>query len=648
MNAKTTNPSSMDYFSWDNLRELAGLDAHITFLGDLLQKYEWTHSQKKQLETRFAAIREKQMDERLNISVIGDFSSGKSTFINALLRTDLLEAGVLQGTTVASTVLEDGSELRITLDCRDGRRLARTFASFEEMRTRLNQLVAQNSAAQYFTQVVVQMPTPSLARNGLRIIDTPGLNATIHWHEQATIRTLQEVSDLSVILVDALRPLPENMVHFIQTHLQSILDQCVFVVTKMDLIRPKERTVLLQYIQKAVRSHLGVKNPLVLPYASLEVLSAGNSGCDGAENPLLALSLESETNLLHHVAQQRAIIQTKKLIFLTGQFYDIISQQLTHQKDTYTLQLSRLEQARLADLASFVQEQTLLRQRNFIDRCLVMRGEIIQNAQRQSDRAQKAIHDRLSEPDTTDALNRYVQQNLKADCRKEASSLCSSICRCNQVAQIKNAFVDEISAFQKEFQQAFRFLPALQSAPSVPLAIPLISTPEVKEINLASVYTQKAVGKENLLLGSGAATGAAVGTAFLPLVGTIVGGFLGALAGSAAASAAGADIQKMRKNVLSTLDVPLRRYFSDIADHAIQTLDRQIHLMETQIARELNRYLETYQSTVQNWIRQEEDKKQQLEHQIATIQSDLQQLDIKRQRLASIQTHLQALEDKSS
>ena len=154
-----------DYFSRENLKEIADLDGQINFVAELLNKYNWHTVEKAQLYARLAALQEKQRDVRLNISVIGDFSSGKSTFINALLRIDLLEAGVLQGTTVASTVLEDGSEQKITLDCQDGKRMERHFSSFEEMRTRLNQLVADNSTAQYFSQVTVQLPAPTLARS---------------------------------------------------------------------------------------------------------------------------------------------------------------------------------------------------------------------------------------------------------------------------------------------------------------------------------------------------------------------------------------------------------------------------------------------------------------------------------------------------
>lgn len=50
-------------------------------------------------------LQRRMSDERLYVGVVGEFSSGKSTFINALLGLDILKEDILQGTTCAPTLL---------------------------------------------------------------------------------------------------------------------------------------------------------------------------------------------------------------------------------------------------------------------------------------------------------------------------------------------------------------------------------------------------------------------------------------------------------------------------------------------------------------------------------------------------------------
>lgn len=639
-----------DYFSRENLKEIADLDGQINFVAELLNKYNWHTVEKAQLYARLAALQEKQRDVRLNISVIGDFSSGKSTFINALLRIDLLEAGVLQGTTVASTVLEDGSEQKITLDCQDGKRMERHFSSFEEMRTRLNQLVADNSTAQYFSQVTVQLPAPTLARSNFRIIDTPGLNATTQWHQEVTIRTLEETSDLSVILVDATRPLPDSLVQFIQSCLQPVMEQCVFVVTKMDLISPKERAMMLEFIRQSVCARLGLENPQVLPYASLAVLALARQAESVGEesDPLLTASLESETALLRHVACQRAVAQTKKLISMTAQMYGAMACQLEKHQEDYAGQLKQIEEARQANLQEFVERQVDLRQKNFMDFYMAERGKLLQSAQLRATQAKKWIETLIAGNQGADALNQYIEQGLKKDCQREAQALVTELSQCPPIQRTRSACQEEVLAFREEFQKNFRSLPPLPPQPYQLLTeISPILEPKLSSFDQVGAYARKTIKKENALFGGGTAAGAALGTAVMPGVGTVVGALIGMFGGAAAASSAGASVQDMRQKVLQDLDNPLTRYFSDAADRVVQSMDKQSEQLKLMIQKALERYLVSYRSTVDEWIAQEQSRRQQLETLILEIQQDLEKLETRRQSLMSIQSHIRAQEVKN-
>ncbi len=57
-------------------------------------------------ERLIATIRHRGNDDRLYLGVVGEFSSGKSTFINALLREQFLDSSATEGTTVIPTFIE--------------------------------------------------------------------------------------------------------------------------------------------------------------------------------------------------------------------------------------------------------------------------------------------------------------------------------------------------------------------------------------------------------------------------------------------------------------------------------------------------------------------------------------------------------------
>lgn len=133
----------------------------------------------------------------------------------------------------------------------------------------------------------------------------------------------------------------------------------------------------------------------------------------------------------------------------------------------------------------------------------------------------------------------------------------------------------------------------------------------------------------------------------MPGVGTVVGALIGMFGGAAAASSAGASVQDMRQKVLQDLDNPLTRYFSDAADRVVQSMDKQSEQLKLMIQKALERYLVSYRSTVDEWIAQEQSRRQQLETLILEIQQDLEKLETRRQSLMSIQSHIRAQEVKN-
>ena len=72
-------------FSWNTVREFIDIDEHILYAESLIAKYKWSGNVRAGLMAQLDKIKSKQRDTALNLSVVGEFSTGKGSFINALL-----------------------------------------------------------------------------------------------------------------------------------------------------------------------------------------------------------------------------------------------------------------------------------------------------------------------------------------------------------------------------------------------------------------------------------------------------------------------------------------------------------------------------------------------------------------------------------
>lgn len=359
--------------------EVTEFPDHLAFAEELLNKYEWEPHTQTEFKAQIDALRKKHDDRFLNLSVIGEFSTGKSTFLNALLRRDnFLESSSLQGTTNIATIIQNSEKYEYTAVTADGKREEREFETVEELKECLANVSVNNDEASALYSVTIGLPAPLLDKLGFRIIDTPGINSNEEWHDDVTIRTIDELSDLSIIIIDATKPLPQQFCEFINENLQLILDQCVFVVTKVNMIRPKELEGVMNYIKDKAQKEFNIVEPLILPYSSTDILD----NLDDLENPfelpeLVKSSLNSEKMMLEHMSSQKSIVQTLNLISLADNMYEIV------QKHLDTIAEKRVELLNMENRKRNIgQEFIMFLQNNnndLVDEFYEVRGDISRN-----------------------------------------------------------------------------------------------------------------------------------------------------------------------------------------------------------------------------------------------------------------------------
>ncbi len=624
--------NDQNFFTWQNFRELANLDDHISYVTSLIEKYKWDDKVQRELKGQLQRILDKQNDKQLNLSVIGEFTTGKSSFINALVREDLLSASIMQGTTQANTVIQQADNYRAEVTYLDDVRMEQDFSSYTELKEFLKTVTTDPEICPQVRQVQVSLPSENLAK-GIRIIDTPGTNALEVWHEEVTQRALRELSDLSVILVDATKPVPESLSRFVENNLSDIVQQCVFVVTKLDLVPQRERSQMMEYIRKRLINVTGEPDVVVLPYVSIFVYNPQNEFTVDPE--LLDLSLRSEEQLFTHTANQRLKAQAKKLVSLTGQLYEQLTLQMDEIQTGYEKELELLQKSKQTDLSEFIGKETQQRQKNFQNAIVDDCEKFYAKQEEVGKNLLEVIDGRLKEKDSVKAIKEYIDYFLSIDCKDNSTKIINH----TEVAykQIRRLFIREMETFQEHFEQLFTQLSILridfkETAYHYPDEI------NVDAANLTSVtsYISQAASKEtNRKLGRSFG-GMVLGNLIAPGVGAVIGWFIG----SSTVKTNEAELEAVRAEALDKLKQPVRSYTKHTIDVCVEAYDQYATAMTKNLDTEIQRYLQTYKDEVDKRIAEQKKKEDSIKQKIQLIEAEQHTIDNRQMALASIQQKL--------
>ena len=180
------------------------------------------------------------LDELFLLVIAGEFNSGKSSFINALLGDKVVAEGVTP-TTDQITLLRYGSE----------------------------------PAEQPIEEFLLERDFPADVLQRLTIVDTPGTNAIIRRHEELT-RDFIPRSDLVLFVTSADRPFTESERAFLAA-IQEWGKKIVIVLNKVDLLEPHEVEQVVGFIRENTRDLLGF-TPEVFPVSARLAQRARNGG----------------------------------------------------------------------------------------------------------------------------------------------------------------------------------------------------------------------------------------------------------------------------------------------------------------------------------------------------------------------------------
>jgi hypothetical protein len=652
------------------LRRQVGVEDHLSLTRRLLKEYQLDRKRLPALHQILDEIDEREREPRLFLGVVGEFSSGKSTLINALLRDDLLQTDVLQGTTAAATILCYGEDLEVRIRkhgnavVRFGRGVAnatRTVIGWfkkepEPDRQTLRALIHQATADEKFARNVIQAevrhPAEALQR-GMVIVDLPGTNADNPRHGEVTEAALRDVCDAAIIVVPAIAPGSESLWNFLQNNLETdVLRRCVFILSKSDMVRVKERERVVQDVRARLTRDLKLPNPRVLPAAAgrmLESLPGMIALADGVDPPTpeekekwMREFIALEERLFGVLSEQKALLQVERLVRLCEQAFDHLETTLRHREADYLERHEALEKNRIPNLRDFVHKAQHRHADVFARQIEPIANRAIPELLSIHRETVAALSSAIFSAGSRKELQIAAEQRVPAilhGAEQNLQSLLGSI-----LHKLEWAAENEHRDFFGHFQDLYRKLATLGGRVRVEsgrLDAQAASTFTAGVSSNQQAMAQYVSGEYNAQIGKqigGAAAGALIGTLVFPGIGTLLGGFFGGLFGAMF----GPSLDELKQKCWIHLEpgvVESFQRFTHTADQCLEEAADELHenLMDT-----VSSYGVRYQKLVDRMVERDRQEKADLAEMEKKVRRDLNELQSRLQQLGEVREELRS------
>ncbi len=241
----------------------------------------------------------------LTIAIMGEFSSGKSTFINALLGEAVAPMGVLP-TTSTINLFRRGPSGSARVHYRDG---SIGTVARDEVHTFLQNL--DDIEASRIRHMEIERTGPRLGEAA--VVDTPGLNALDAFHERVT-REFVEEADAIIWIFSATRGGAASEGSALKS-LCADGRQVLGVLNKVDTLDPEERAELVAYLQDQFGALLLDVIPICASAAlELRTHPPGEANLEAPEaDPFIAVEHALERHFFERARELKRALTARRL-----------------------------------------------------------------------------------------------------------------------------------------------------------------------------------------------------------------------------------------------------------------------------------------------------------------------------------------------
>lgn len=218
------------------------------------------------LANDMAGLYKLAINKKFTVAFVGEFSRGKSTLINHILRNDILPVSNLPTTAVLTRIIY-GDRPLMTICDKDGKKIKELPVCLDSWKG----LMAANLGEQDPEgSVIIEYPDKWIGEYAIDLIDTPGVGDLEEKRAMVIERTMVS-ADAAIIAIDATKALSRTEQLFIQ---QKIMSRGVpfvaLAITKLDLVKPNERAQVLSFLIKRLET-LKISMPLIIVDNNIDI-----------------------------------------------------------------------------------------------------------------------------------------------------------------------------------------------------------------------------------------------------------------------------------------------------------------------------------------------------------------------------------------
>jgi GTP-binding protein EngB required for normal cell division len=218
----------------------------------------------ERVKTAVGLVSEKLNAGVFSLIVVGQFKRGKTTFINALLGENLLPTAIIPLTSII-TILRYGGKLQITAFFTNG---TEKEIEHDDLPMYITEKFNPNNE-KGVNRVEITYPSRYL-KNGVQIIDTPGVGSVFEHNTKTTYEYLSQ-ADAYIFLVSADPPITRVELDFLRD-LKNLAAKTFFVQSKIDMVSEADSNESLSFSKNIIEKETNYSDVEIFPLSGKQAL----------------------------------------------------------------------------------------------------------------------------------------------------------------------------------------------------------------------------------------------------------------------------------------------------------------------------------------------------------------------------------------
>lgn len=426
------------------------------------------------------------------IGVAGEYNTGKSTFVNAIVGYPLFVAGSTQGTTMLPTFIEYAPIFNLCVEYVGGKRkyyncsksyllrryvpkIYRSLSIFQkiiifwldafgknvydkEFGTLLEAITTTNY--EEIQSVFVQCPSERL-KQGLVLVDMPGMDSLLYTRHKMIASIVLKKCDMVLITVSPQKNLNEELISFIRENNLIDSKRIQFFLTMVDLIKNKsERDSILRKIAVDIHNKLGVNDVKVIPSPTLLYLEAkrivshnSNFGfLISQDRKQLVENLESDLNhIFSHLGENQKLLIYEQLIHIVRLLVQRMESTLNKSREEDNKLLIQMRNNRTIALNTFLELNMNFDYSHYL---ASLKVRLETSAKDFSSSLRNAMYSAISSATTKDATQEVFKNSTIKDKGAQLFDKLYNVFL-NVSNELFHSYESEYITFSKRFQETY-------------------------------------------------------------------------------------------------------------------------------------------------------------------------------------------------